>query len=93
MTNCAPESTASNNSHLQINIEDEERRLMAKGNTECKDDFWIGLSQTMTSSGKQPTMLKQLATVKQSSFKLPDSSSKGVPFIVNTSPSDTHPST
>ena len=66
---------------------------MAKGNAECKDDFWIGLSQTLTGSGKQPTLLKQLGTVKQSSFKLPDSSPKGIPFIVNTSPSDAHPST
>ena len=65
---------------------------MAKGNAECKDDFWICLSQTLTGSGKQPTLLKQLGTVKQSSFKLPDSSSKGIPFIVNTSPPDTHPS-
>ena len=48
MTAHAPESTAVN-THLIIDVEDEERRLMAKGNTECKDDFWIGLSQSLSS--------------------------------------------
>jgi hypothetical protein len=46
----APESTSSIvNSHLHIDVEEEERKILTKGkNNECKDDFWIGVSDYLS---------------------------------------------
>jgi hypothetical protein len=40
-----PETAKETASHFHINVEEEEKKLLLKkGNPECKDDFWIGLS-------------------------------------------------